>query len=113
VVRVRYNPQRNTRSDKLPPVRPHQLWPPPNNVISSGTHQGMNPLSRSEPSGSNHFPKSHQLATKPLLYEPVGYISYSNHNKLRNIFFDRGAKEIQWKTVFSKKNEHRMGHKQI
>jgi hypothetical protein len=25
VVRVRYNPQRNTRSDKLPPVRPHQL----------------------------------------------------------------------------------------
>jgi hypothetical protein len=37
-------------------------------------------LIRLEPSESNHFPKAHQLATKSPINEPVGDISYSDHN---------------------------------
>jgi hypothetical protein len=37
---------------------------------------------RSEPSGSNHFPKAYQLSTKPLIHDPVGDVSYSKHNKV-------------------------------
>jgi hypothetical protein len=41
----------------------------------------MNALIRSEFSGSNHFPKAHQLATKLLTHEPVGDIPYANQNR--------------------------------
>jgi hypothetical protein len=40
----------------------------------------MNPLIKSELSGSKQFPKPHQLANKSPVYEPVGGILYSNHN---------------------------------
>jgi hypothetical protein len=33
---------------------------------------GINAFVRSEPSGSNHFPKANYLAIKPLIHEPFG-----------------------------------------
>jgi hypothetical protein len=57
----------HTSSDLPPPTRPTSyLPPPPNAAIILGTHQGINPLIRSESSGSSHFPKAHQLAAKAL-----------------------------------------------
>lgn len=42
----------------------------------------MNP---SEPSGSSHIPKAHQLANKPLACEPLGNLSDSNYRIKRNV----------------------------
>jgi hypothetical protein len=44
--------------------------PSPNNAIMLGIHQGINVLIRSNSSGSNHFPKAHHLAAKPMTHEP-------------------------------------------
>jgi hypothetical protein len=41
--------------------------------------QGINPLIRSEPSGSNHFPKVYQGATKYLMYKAFRDVSHSTH----------------------------------
>jgi hypothetical protein len=38
-----------------------------------------------ESSWSNNFPKAHQLVTKPLTYDPVGYILDSNHNIIQSV----------------------------
>jgi hypothetical protein len=46
----------------LPPSKPTS--PLPNNAVL-WTHQGINPLIKSEYSGSSHFPKVQQLTVKP------------------------------------------------
>jgi hypothetical protein len=65
----------------IPPGRPNLYLPPLSyNAIILWLHQGINPLIRLEPSGSSHFPISHQVSTTPSVHELGGYISYSNHD---------------------------------
>jgi hypothetical protein len=55
-------PQRCTPSDYFQLGPFSCSFPPPNNAVIKGL---INPLTKSEPSVSNDFPKAHQLATKP------------------------------------------------
>jgi hypothetical protein len=44
---------------------PPKVSSPSQSLFNFSTHEGIDPLIKSEPSGPNHFPKAHQLTTKP------------------------------------------------
>jgi hypothetical protein len=52
----------------------------PSDVFKVRIHQWIDPLTRSEPSWFSHFPKVHQLTTKPVIHKPLGDIADSNPN---------------------------------
>jgi hypothetical protein len=47
----------------------------PNNTITLGIHQGINLLIRAQSSGSNHFSKEQQLASKSPIHGVMGDVS--------------------------------------